>query len=86
MKTKTKSNTGVSMFKTVDDLKEFLIWAKTQGIQSIKAKGVEVHYSALSLIPAETLKELTDGSATLGDLEPDNKKEDEELTYWSSNR
>lgn len=72
------------MFKTIDDLKEFLMWAKTQGIQSIKAKGVEVHFSHLAM-SEDIIKELTDGSATLTDIEPKDKRDDEDALYWSSN-
>lgn len=76
------------MFKTADELKEFIEWAKTQQIQKVKLKGVEVEFSAYAFVPGLTsdLPELSNGGAsTLADLEPVDKDEEEELLFHSSN-
>ena len=75
------------MFKTVEELKEFIEWAKTQQIQKVKLKGVEVEFSPYTFLPnIDTLPELSNGGAsTLADLEPVDPTEEEELLFHSSN-
>lgn len=38
------------MFTTIDQLKEFIIWAKSEKIQQVKVNNVEVTFSTLALI------------------------------------
>lgn len=75
------------MFKTIQELKEFIEWAKTQQIQKVKLKGVEVEFSSYTFLPSlEQLPELSNGGAsTLADLEPLDEKEEEDLLFHSSN-
>lgn len=75
------------MFKTVDELKAFIEWAKSQQIQKVKLKGVEVEFGPYVHLPnLDGLPELTNGGAsTLADLEPVDEKEDEAALFHSSN-
>lgn len=85
--------TAVSMFETVDSLKEFLIWAKRERISAIKVGEVEVHFSTLAFVESEpdlgspkpktpSASEERDTSTTLVDENQD--EDDKELLNWSS--
>lgn len=43
------------MFKDVSEVKEFIIWARSQKIQALKVGEVEVHFGTAALIDTETL-------------------------------
>lgn len=74
------------MFKSVEELKAFLEWAKGQNIEQVKVADIEIKFSALAVIPTESLKEMTSGSAnTLVDDEQMSKEEYEEILFHSSN-
>lgn len=83
------------MFKTTQDLKEFILWAKDQRIEAVKVGDVEVKFSTLAfLVPdemnldQETAKpastEERNTSKTLVDTLTNTDEEDEELLTWSS--
>lgn len=74
------------MFKTADELKQFLTWAKDQQIVRVEVGDVKVEFSPLAAIKESMLQDLENGSAsTLADSEPSTKKDDDEDLYWSSN-
>jgi O-succinylbenzoate synthase len=77
--------TKATMFSNIDQIKEFLEWAKSQGIQAVKVADIEVSFSPLAFLPQEDLKEITNaGSATLAETDPNQAAEDEELLFHSS--
>lgn len=83
---KASKTRKTSLFNSIDELKEFFEWSKKCGIQSAKIGDIEVTFSALAMLPEESLKELTNGGAsTLAETEPENKEEQEDLLYFSSN-
>ena len=74
------------MFKDVEELKQFVIWARDQKIQQVKVGEVEVTFSALALLSDEDTRKLTiplSGIPAQSDLER-MKKEEEDLLYHSS--
>ncbi len=75
------------MFKNVQELQDFLTWAKTQQITKVEVGDVKVEFSPLAYIPTDAqLDEISNGSAsTLADMEPSTKKEEDDLLYWSAN-
>jgi hypothetical protein len=77
------------MFKDVSEVKEFIIWARSQKIQALKVGEVEVHFGAAALIDSEALME----SALNPELEAPTltdeqkkalKKEEMDLLFHSS--
>lgn len=82
------------MFKTVDQLKEFIIWAKKQKVQEVHVGKVVILFSTLALTedltsepdyePKPTTEE-RDTSKTLVDDEPEQPDNEEELLFYSSN-
>jgi hypothetical protein len=76
------------MFSNVEDLKSFLLWAKEQRIESVKAGEVEIKFSSLAFVgsfpeldePAERPFVLSETA----EISPETKKEDEETLFWSS--
>lgn len=66
------------MFKDVEELKNFILWAKNQKIKRLKLGDYEAEFS--DLVYVEQLQE-----AQMPEQAPgDQQKEDEELLYWSS--
>lgn len=77
------------MFKTPDDLKAFLTWAKDQKIKSVSVAddGVKVEFSDLAFVPEDAFQDLTNGGpSTLAETEPIDPKEEEDLLFHSSIR
>lgn len=77
------------MFNNIAELKDFIIWAKNNKLESFKIKDIEVKISNLSMIEdievsPEVLKE-TIGD-TLVDTEEMSKDELEELLFWSTKK
>lgn len=80
------------MFKTVEQLKEFIMWAKTQQIKQVKIKGVDVTFSDLALVEQYEMNKSQ--SSVLGSVqemigsmprtEEQLKKEEEDLLFHSS--
>jgi hypothetical protein len=80
------------MFSNPKDLKEFIIWAKSQKLRRLKVKDVEFELSEIAFVDdqinlAENLKETSlQSSKTLVDTEEINPNEEDELLFWSSNK
>lgn len=86
------------MFKSTQDLQEFISWAKQQRIELVKIGDVEVRFSTLAFIDLETgalnqdselatkpaKTEERNTSKTLVDTLENVEEEDEELLTWSS--
>lgn len=83
------------MFKTVAQLKEFILWAKAQKVQEIHVGKVAVVFSAYAIAeaavdePSDFIKPRTpneerDTSKTLVDDVPEMADNDEELLFYSS--
>lgn len=74
------------MFKTTQDLQEFLLWCQQAKIKAVKVGDVEVQFSDLAfvdIIASEaSAAEERDTSKTLVDTAPD--EADEDLLFWSS--
>lgn len=71
------------MFENVEELKKFILWAKSEKIQSVKVGTLEVQFSALALAPelyTNTIRQTSDAPEQT--LEQQN--EDNELLYHSS--
>jgi hypothetical protein len=80
-------NTGVrAMFKNVQEVKEFLLWAQKNNIKRVKLAEVEAEFSTLVPIQDEKLVELVDSITGTSSIEAtQDNKEDEELLFWSAN-
>lgn len=76
------------MFKSLQEVKKFVTWAKEQKIKSFKINDIEFEISELSFLPeteqANTLKEAI--GDTLTDTEQLDPKEEEELLFWSTQK
>ena len=76
------------MFKTTQDLKEFILWCQQAKIKAVKVGDVEVQFSDLAFLDVITQQmeqpasEERDTSKTLVDTAPE--ESDEELLFWSS--
>lgn len=74
------------MFKTPEELKAFILWAKDQKIQRVKVDKIEVEMSAYAFIDVLTQEVVSSqvpeplSEATKTPQE----KEEEELLYWSA--
>ena len=78
------------MFKTSKDLKEFILWCKSNKVQSFKNNDIAFELSGIAF--AEQLINTSDASEitsftdkTLADTDPEQEQEDNDLLYWSSN-
>lgn len=71
------------MFKTVQEIQEFIVWAKSQKIKKIKLKGVEVEISELAFIDtiAPQASEYTKPQENQIDNQTKNEEEDPDLFY-----
>ncbi len=75
------------MFKTAEELKSFIEWAREQRIKSVKVGTVHVEFSELAFISEDTYKDLTNGGpSTLADTEPVDTDEENELLFASATR
>ncbi len=77
------------MFKTPEELKQFLTWAKEQGIQKVKVKDIEVEFTALAVIPHSVLSEIEQESLdprveAMREAASQVDEDDEDLFYSSS--
>lgn len=73
------------MFKTAEELKQFIEWARDQKILKVRVDKIEVEFSHLALMHEDELQELTNGgSSTLAESEPSTKQEDEKDLYYSA--
>jgi len=75
------------MFKTAEDLKAFIDWARERRIKSVKVGTIQVEFSELAFVPDETYQDLTNGGpSTLADTEPVDTDEENELLFASATR
>lgn len=79
------------MFKTAQDLKQFILWCKSQKVKAFKNDNIQFELSDIAFIETEIsmsneLKDIDEfDSKTLVDTDTESDKEDEDLLYWSSN-
>jgi len=69
------------MFKTIEDLKAFVLWAKKEQVASFKAGDIEVVISPYALIEPQSNLQAPATGAEAQELKPES--EDEAL-YWST--
>lgn len=79
------------MFKTQDELKAFILWAKSQRIERVKIDNVEIQFSNLAffeenpssldqaILPKMDSSTDNDGSPASG------QEKEDDLLYWSAN-
>lgn len=73
------------MFTTTAQLKNFILWAKKQGIRELKVDNVEIKFSELVFLPSNELKDMSlGGASTLADTEQLSQEEQDDLLYHSS--
>ena len=76
------------MFKTVEELKEFISWARTEKVLKMRIADVEFELSAFALLPEEQSAQKTQELAKALGLEPlspeDQKKQEEDLLFHSA--
>lgn len=75
------------MFKTVDELKEFITWAKTQGLRRAKIDNIEFEISELAFeTPVEPEKPMSlTNTDTMTDTEEMTKEEYDRILFHSTN-
>lgn len=73
------------MFKDVAELKNFIVWAKKQGIQKAKIGDIEFEVSIVSQAIDYQASEEKTTSKTMVDTEKSTKEEEDELLFWSAN-
>lgn len=78
------------MFNNQKELKDFILWCKSQKVKSFKNDNTEFVLSDLAI--AEQLIADSDepeldslSSKLLTDTDPEQESEDEDLLYWSTN-
>lgn len=69
------------MFKNPEELKNFIIWAKNQGIKRVKVEQIEFELSDISIVSSLSAQESQNAPKVEGNL-PD--LDDEELLYMSA--
>jgi hypothetical protein len=77
------------MFDDIDQLKQFIVWAKSQKLARVKVGDIEFDVSNIGLIEAspdieKTLEKVTTVTTKANLSANEQEKEDEELLYWSS--
>lgn len=70
-----------NMFGSVSELKDFLLWAKSEGVQSFQLGDVQVNFSPYVIAESAASKSVAEGKMPIA---PNEGNEDEELLYWSS--
>lgn len=79
-------------FKSAEELKSFILWAKKQQIEELTADGVTVRFSQLAFVPGLTAEGQDEVEQALAEYKPNSKtwteepasEEDEELLFWSA--
>ena len=75
------------MFKDLDELKSFLIWAKNEKISAVKVDGMEVHFNSLAFmdditsLQEQAVEEDEKRKLEGGKQETKNIDDDEDLFY-----
>ena len=74
------------MFKTIQELKDFLVWANTQNIKTIKVQDVEVEFTtkATDVSQLKSQSVLVSDPKIAKEIEKLEALEDEELLFFSS--
>jgi len=74
------------LFKTVDELKAFIKWCKSEHLNNVTVEGVSFQFSDTRILTAESMSNLD--NAMINSSKPDqiqsDSKTDEELLYWSA--
>ena len=68
------------MLQTIDELKSFIEWAKSQKLKAVKVGEIQFEFSDLALV----VESNTVPSETLPDQAQLSPEEEEKLLYWSS--
>ena len=74
-----------SMFKTLDELKAFILWAKKNQLSSVKVGDIQVEISQIGILESSGHIAPTDKSKPLPNIPKTEEEEDEDLLFWSSN-
>lgn len=69
------------MFKSVKEIQDFIVWAKSEKLKIVKLGDLEVEISELNYIE-EIAQPSTQEQRE--DVQSNNADEDEDLLYWSS--
>lgn len=70
------------MFLDTEELKEFIVWAKSQGIQALTVGDVSLQFSPYALLEQAEGKAAT--SSADGKPPAESPSEEEDLLYWSA--
>lgn len=75
------------MFKTVDQLKDFITWARTQGLKRAKVGSIEIELSELAFeAPSEPEPTKSfENTDTMTDTEEMSKEEYDKILFHSTN-
>jgi hypothetical protein len=78
------------MFKNAQELKNFILWCKSEKVKAFKNDNIQFEMSDLAFVehldePGDILKEANIPAAdTFAEMDPESGKEDDDLMYWSS--
>lgn len=78
------------MLKDIEEIKQFIEWARENKVKSFKSGDLEFEISELAMIPGEEenqakINSILESSETLTDTDPDAESDDEEALFWSAN-
>ena len=75
------------MFKTPEQLKEFILWAKEHKLKRVKVGTIEVEISDLAFIESlDALPSQIESKVGGQPGEEADKKEEDDLLYWSTDK
>lgn len=69
------------MIKSIDELKDLIRWVKQEGVSSFKVDGIEVHFTALAVLPKYLQNDIKDEPPQ---SEEELKKLEDELLFHSA--
>lgn len=74
------------MFNSIQELKDFLVWANTQNIRSLKVDNIEVEFTAKASFELQSKSQsvLVSDPKIAKEIEKLESLEDEELLFFSS--
>lgn len=72
------------MLNNINEIKEFITWAKENKVKSFKSGDLEFEISEIAMIPEEELKPGLPLADTLTDTDPEAAEDDEEALFWSA--
>lgn len=70
------------MFLDAEELKEFIVWAKNQGIQALTVGDISLQFSPYALLEQAEQKTRAESSSVKPPAE--SPSEEEDLLYWSA--